>query len=40
MRALFADLSIDQSWISDYTLVARSSPLDSTESAPFNVGEP
>jgi hypothetical protein len=28
MRALFADLSIDQSSISDYTLVARTSPLD------------
>jgi len=40
MRALFADLSIDQSGISDYTLVARSSPLDGTESAPFNLGGP
>jgi len=38
MRALFADLRIDQSGISDYTLVAHSSPLDGTESAPFNVG--
>jgi len=40
MRALFADPSIDQSGISDYTLVARRSPLDGTESAPFNVGGP
>ena len=40
MRALYADLSIDQSGISDYTLVARSAPLDGTENAPFNVGGP
>ena len=38
--AIFADLSIDQPGISDYTLVARDSPLDSTESAPFSVGGP
>jgi len=36
--ATFADLSVDQPGISDYTLLARSSPLDSTESAPFRVG--
>ncbi len=40
MRALFADLSIDQSGIRDYALVARSSLLDGPESAPFNVGGP
>ena len=38
--ATFADLSIDQPGISDYTLVAGSSPLVSTESAPFRVGGP
>jgi hypothetical protein len=36
--AAFSDLSIDQPGISDYTLMARSSPLGSSESAPFSVG--
>ena len=38
--ATFSDLSIDQPGISDYTLIARSSPLGSSESAPFSVGGP
>jgi len=38
--ATFADLSIDQPGISDYTLMAGSSPLDSSQSAPFSVGGP
>jgi hypothetical protein len=38
--ATFSDLSIDQPGISDYTLMARSSPLGSSESAPFSVGGP
>jgi len=38
--ATFADLSIDQSGISDYTLAARSAPLAGIESAPFKVGGP
>jgi hypothetical protein len=38
--AAFSDLSIDQPGISDYTLMARSSPLGSSESAPFSVGGP
>jgi hypothetical protein len=38
--ATFADLSIDQPGISDYTLVARNASLDSAESAPFSVGGP
>ena len=38
--ATFSDLSIDQPVISDYTLMARSAPLGSSESAPFSVGGP
>jgi hypothetical protein len=38
--ATFADLSIDQPGVSDYTLVARSSPLVSAQSAPFKVTGP
>ncbi len=38
--ATFADLSIDQPGVSDYTLVASSSPLASAQSAPFKVTGP
>ena len=38
--ATFSDLSIDQPGLSDYTLVASSSPLGGSESAPFGVGGP
>jgi hypothetical protein len=38
--ATFADLSIDQSGINDYTLVASSAPLVNAESAPFKVTGP
>ncbi len=38
--ATFADLSVDQPGVSDYTLVASSSPLASAQSAPFKVTGP
>lgn len=38
--ATFADLSIDQPGVSDYTLVASSSPPASAQSAPFKVTGP
>ena len=38
--ATFSDLSIDQSGLSNYTLVASSSTLVSVESAPFKVTGP
>jgi len=38
--ASFADLSIDQPGVSDYTLVASSSTLGSAESPPFTVTGP
>jgi hypothetical protein len=38
--ATFSDLSIDQSGLSDYTLVASSAPLTSIESTPFKVTGP
>src|SRR6266446_2385350 len=38
--ATFADLSIDQPGVSDYTLVTSSSPLASAQSAPFKVTGP